>query len=341
MKKHNFALILLILIMALTAFTACSSGEESDLPEEMNIGILRVPNDETIAIAEGLFDEYFESQGIAVNLIVFDSGREANAALASGSIDFAAMGNTNAIVALATELDTEMIWIHEVLGEIEALVAHKDSGVQTVEDLAGKTVATPFASTSHYILLNALKEAGVEEDVTLLDMQTTEIVAAWERGDIDAAYVWEPSLNNLKENGTVLVTSQDMAEKGYITANVKIVRTAFSEQYPQVVADYVDLLAQAGEIYRQDPEYAAEVVSEELEIPAEEALMQMQGSIWEPRETLLSEAYFGTSETPGNFASIMKDTSDFLLEQGSISDSPSLEAFEAFVNPKYIELSLE
>ena len=49
----------------------------------------------------------------------------------------------------------------------------------------------------------------------------------------------------------------------------------------------------------------------------------------------------GTSETAGDFSKVMKATADFLLEQGSITESPSQEEFDAFINPKYIEMYLE
>ena len=63
----------------------------------------------------------------------------------------------------------------------------------------------PFASTSHYSLLNALKQAGLKEsDVKLLDLEPNDIHAAWKRGDIDAAYVWYPELNNLVKDGKIL-----------------------------------------------------------------------------------------------------------------------------------------
>ncbi|WP_461205779.1 taurine ABC transporter substrate-binding protein [Clostridium sp. DL1XJH146] len=351
MKKLYRNIFLVVLIGVLVGvLAACGSNSEdanktanteSSLPEEINFGILRVPNDETLAIAEGIFDKYFTEKGIKCNFIVFDSGVQANKALASGSIDFATMGNTNSIIALAMDLDVEMVWIHEVLGEIEALAVKNDSGVNKIEDLEGMKIATPFASTSHYVLLNALKEAGIDEKVELLDMKTPEIVAAWERGDIKAAYTWQPSLGELLEDGTMLVSSEDMAEKGYITANVEVVRKEFAEKYPDLVGDYIACLTEAGDIYREDPEKAAEIIAEELEIEQEDALLQMRGSIWCTPEELLEENYFGVSGEPGDFATIMKDTSDFLKEQGSIDNSPSKEEFDSYVNPAYIEKSLE
>jgi len=341
--------MILILTISLLTITSCGNSEEKNtsskanenLPKEINFGILRVPNEETIAMAEGYFAKYFGEKGIETNFIVFDSGVDANKALASGSIDFATMGNTNSIIALAMGLDVEMIWIHEILGEIEALAVKNDSGIEKIEDLAGEKVATTFASTSHFVLLNALQEAGIEDEVELLDMQTAEIVAAWERGDIKAAYTWQPSLGKILEDGKMLVSSEEMAEKGYVTANVDVVRKEFAEKYPELVEDFITLLSEAADIYIEDPEKAAEIVSEELGIEKEEALTQMKGSIWVPREELIGDRYLGKSEEPGDFARIMKETSDFLKEQGSIENSPTQEEFNKYVNPEYIEKSLE
>ena len=341
--------VLLVGIMAISLAACGKTAKEANvvvkssksLPKEINFGILRVPNDETLAIAEGLFDKYFKEKGINCNFIVFDSGVDANKALASGSIDFATMGNTNGIVAKSLGIDVEMIWIHEVLGEIEGLAVKNNSGINKIEDLEGKKIATPFASTSHYSLLNALKKAGIEDKVQLLDMKTPEIVAAWDRGDIDAAYTWQPSLGNLLKNGKMIISSEDMAKEGYITANVDLVRKEFANQYPELVADFISCLTEAANIYRENPEKAAEIVAKELEITKEDALMQMKGSIWVTPEELVGKNYFGTSEKTGAFATIMKDTSDFLKDQGSIKNSPSQEEFNEYVNPLYIEKSIE
>lgn len=333
----------MLTILASGAFAACGGSDETatDLPQEINIGYLRVPNDEKLAKTEALFDEYFADKGIETNFLVFDSGVEANQAFASGSIDFASMGNTNGVIALSRGLDVELIWLHEILGEIEALAVRKDRGIEKVEDLAGMTVATTFASTSHYSLLQILNEAGIADQVQLLDMQTMDIVAAWERGDIDAAYTWQPSLGRLLEDGNMLISSEQAAEMGHKTANVLLARKGFTEQYPDLTVDFIAALVEGGNMYRENPDKAAEIVAEPLGITAEDALAQMQGSIWLTPEEEVSSEYMGTSETAGAFSKVMKETSDFLLGQGSITESPSQEQFDAFINPKYIEMYLE
>lgn len=342
-KKIRKHALMVIMIAGLLLVSACGHDNQSDdsLPKEINFGILRVPNDETIALAEGLFDSYFTEKGIQVNTLIFDSGTAANKAMASGSIDFATMGNVNAVVSLASNLKAEMIWIHEALGDIEALVVKEGSSINSIEDLVGEKIATPFASTSHYILLNVLKEAGIEEQVQLLDMKTAEIVAAWERGDINAAYTWQPTLGKLLENGKTLVTSADMAKKGFITANVDIVRSEFADKYPELVTDFIAMLEEAGDMYRSDPNNAAKIIAAELEIDQGVVLKQMQGSIWLSAQELLSNDYFGSSDNPGNFAKVMKDTGDFLVEQGSLDEVPDQTAFNEFVNPEFIERHVE
>ena len=47
-----------------------------------------------------------------------------------------------------------------------------------------------------------------------MNMRPPEIAAAWERGDIDAAFIWDPVLSKVKENGKVLATSGSIGKKG-------------------------------------------------------------------------------------------------------------------------------
>lgn len=340
MKQMKLGLSLLLLALLLLPVSGCAGQSNDEGPETIRIGYLRVPNDESIAKAEALFDDYFAPRGIRCDFIIFDSGVDANKALLANSIDFATMGDTNAVIALATGLEVELIWIHEVLGAAEQLVARRDAGITSVEDLAGRTVATVFASTAHFSLLHALRDAGIEDDVTLLDMQTADIVAAWQRGDIDAAYTWQPTLDELLREGVSLVTSLEMAERGVVTANVLLARRGFSQAYPQLTAEFIAALADAGDLYRTDAAAAAEIAARELDITADVAAAQMLGSRWLTREEALSADFMGTSDQPGHFVQVILDTAEFLAGQSSIDQIPSYDEIAAFVNPEYIEQSL-
>ena len=84
---------------------------------------------------------------------------------------------------------------------------------------------------------DAVQQAGVaESDVTLVDLEPTDILAAWTRGDIDAAYVWSPTLDELRSSGgTVLATSKELAEAGYPTYDLAVVSNDFRQKHPAAV----------------------------------------------------------------------------------------------------------
>lgn len=344
-KKRNLLLLFAAFFLVLGA---CSSDEEDasgsgadELPEKITIGYLRLPNDELISKTKDFYSKYFDDKGIETNFIVFDSGVEANQAFASGSVDFASMGHTNGVVSLSRNLDVELIWLHQILGDTEGLAVRKDSGIEKIEDLKGKKIATTFASTSHYSLLQILKDAGIEEEVELLDMQTVDIVAAWSRGDVDAAYTWQPSLGAILEDGEMLISSEEIAQMGHKTANIVLGRKGFTEKYPELTVDYISALVDGGDFYRENPEEAAEVSAEALGISAKEAKVQMEGSLWLTAEEEISSEYLGKEGAIGDFSKVMKESADFLFDEAILSEVPSQEAFDNFINPSYIESYLE
>ena len=102
-----------------------------------------------------------------------------------------------------------------------------------------QTIAVPFVSTAHYSLLAALKHWGIDKNsVHVINMRISEIPAAWQGGNIDAAYVFDPALGRIKESGKVLATSTDVANWGAPTFDVWVVRNKFSAGSPAVVAAF-------------------------------------------------------------------------------------------------------
>ena len=338
--KKILANAIMITILA-TLFVGCGTSKNttsSGEPDVVNIGTQQMPNDEKIAIAKGFFEQEL---GVKVNIIEFSAGDIRNA-LVSKDIDFALLGSSSATLGIASGIDVEVIWIHELLGDAERLVAKSGSNINTLKDIVGKKIATPFATTTHYSLLKALELNGIsEKDITLLDMQMPEVYAAWQRGDIDAAYAWEPTLSSLLKDGKTIISSKDMASIGVVTSNVEVVRREFGEKYPNIVVKYIKAVNKSVKLYNENQGEAVKTISDALEISQEEALKQTQGSIWLTAEQQLDPAYFGTSDKKGNLVSSLKDTADFLYKQNSIMSKPKLPIFEEAVNPSYIENALK
>ncbi|MDO4300197.1 MAG: MetQ/NlpA family ABC transporter substrate-binding protein [Clostridia bacterium] len=348
MKMKKFLAGITALVLSFSAFTGCGSTSQGDGAGEVSndgsevtkviIGTQEMPNDEGISKA---LDYFKDEMGVDVELKKFDSGKDVNTAIASGSIDFGLMGTCPASLAIAQDLGVEFIWIHEVLGSVESLVARNETGITAVADLKGKKVAVPFASTAHFSLLKAIEDAGMTaEDVEILDLATDKIYASWENGDIDAAYIWQPTLAELKDQ-TVILTSEDMADKGYMTANVEVVRKEFADANPEIVAGYIRALDKAVKLYNSDKSAAVSAISSSMQLEESDAEFQMAGSKWLTAEEQTGADYLGTSEAKGAVVKNLMDTAEFLKSQGSIQEVPAREIFEAAVNPSYIEAALK
>jgi taurine transport system substrate-binding protein len=327
-------------ILIATPVLASGQDEASgDLPEEIVIGFQVIPNGEIIAKHFGWHEE---TLGVPVRWVQIDSGRDLNTAIASGSVDLGLGGSSTTVAAIAQGVEGEVFWIYDIIGENEALVVREDSDIDEIADLEGLRVAAPFGATTHYHLLAAFNEFGLDpESVEIFDMQPPEMLAAWQRGDIDAGFVWEPTLAQMLEfDGRVLISSGELAARGYLTGDIGLVRREFAEAYPDIVAQYVANLDRAVALYREDPDLAAEAVPAEFGIEEAEAARQMASLVWLDGSEQLSREYFGTTGSVGALADVFVATGRFLYEQGTIQQAPSRELFETVINPRYIEDAL-
>jgi NitT/TauT family transport system substrate-binding protein len=69
-------------------------------------------------------------------------------------------------------------------------------GINQVSDLKGQRVGVESGSVSHFVLLRALEQIGLDEtDVEIVHTGVSEAIPAIDQGRIDAAVVWEPMLS--------------------------------------------------------------------------------------------------------------------------------------------------
>lgn len=78
------------------------------------------------------------------------------------------------------------------------IVARRSAGIATIADLRGKRIATSILSSSGYFLDRMLAKHGMSfADATVLDMMPYKaMVAALDRGEVDAISIWEPHAEN-------------------------------------------------------------------------------------------------------------------------------------------------
>ncbi|MCQ4213730.1 taurine ABC transporter substrate-binding protein [Streptomyces longispororuber] len=318
------------LVLAGTA-TACGTGgsDTASGRTQVRIAYQAIPNADLVVKQQGLLEKALPDAD--VKWVRFDSGGDVNTAVISGAVDLGLAGSSPVTKGLSAPLDIpyKVLWIHDVIGDNEALVAKKGKGITSVKALKDRKIATPFGSTSHYSLLAALADAGLKaSDVTLVDLQPQDALAAWKRGDIDAAYVWTPTLGELEKDGTVLTTSRKIADAGKPTADLGVVTNDFAEEHPEIVTAWLKAEDRAVAQATSDPDRAAASIGKELGIPAAEAKAQLkQLRLLSAREQQGAD-YLGTPGRPGRLAANLRDAAVFLKGQKAVDAVPARSVFE-------------
>ena len=298
-------------------------AKDNDTPKKITLGYWESPNGELLTKEKGSLEAAFQDTDI--EWVEFQSGTDILTAMQSGSVDFATIGTPPAALGLAKGYPFKIFYLHDVIGESEGLAVKKESVISSVKDMKGNKIATTFASTSHFSLLSALEAEGLSEtDVTLYDMSAPDMYASWQRGEIDGAYVWEPVKSKLLDNGGAeIVSSEKMAEKGALTAEVGIVSNSFYEKYPDVVKKYIDILDESVKSYRDDGKGAAKLMAGGLNLSEEETRTTMNEIIVKDKSE--QEAYLGKN---GELAGVLKKTADFLYDQKSLDKKADAKVFE-------------
>src|SRR5271163_1544436 len=288
----------------------------------------------SVAIANGEFDK---ATGYKIDFRPFNSGAEIFAAIASGDVQVGYVGSSPFAAATSRGLDVKAFYLASISGVDEALIVRNGSGINSLADLKGKKLAAAPVSTDHYQLLALINSVGLsEKDVQVFAIPQPEIVAGYNRGDLDGGFVWDPALTELKKNGKVLVTSKDVAEKGAPTFSAWVATGAFAKDHPDFLKAFAGVVAKYQTSFADDkaawgPESGnAKSLAKLLGgTPANQA-SALKNLTLLPIDVQLSDAWLGGGEKSG-IAKILKDTAGFLKEQKKISDI--LPDYSSFVTP--------
>lgn len=290
-----------------------------------------------VAMAAGAVEK---ATGYKISWKMIGGGGDVIKAMASGAVPIGEVGSSPATAAAAQGLDVQVIWILDDINNAEQLVVSAKSGIAKLADVKGKKIATPFVSTAHYQLMFALQKAGINpKDVQLLNMRPPEIAAAWERGDLDGTFIWEPVLSKAKAaGGKVILSSADVAKQGAPTFDALMVNKAWADQNKEFLKAFVKEIAKA------DAAYKANVAKFTATSDEVKAIAKIVGAKPEDVPAVLKDYAFPTPAEQasdkwlggganGGVAKAMANTAAFLKEQGRITDVP--KDFGKFVNPEY------
>jgi len=142
------------------------------------------------SIAPYMYDR-FQPEGMKIEVVVFESPTDAKTAVVTKSVDFAAFGIAAGILGAAAREPVTVVG--SACDRGMAVVAKKDSDINSLKDLKGKRVGIWPGSTQEVFILERLRMEGMSiRDLTPVRVSFSEMAIALARGDIDAYVGAEP-----------------------------------------------------------------------------------------------------------------------------------------------------
>jgi sulfonate transport system substrate-binding protein len=200
-------------VSAALALTGCVAGEGSGgqpaasaaaASGTLNIDFATYNPLSLVIKKKGWLETALKDQGVTVNWVQSAGSNKANEALRSGAIDVGSTAGSAALLARANGSPIKAIDIYSQ-PEWAALVTKPGSGISTVADLRGKSVAATKGTDPYFFLLQSLSEAGLSaKDVTVQNLQHADGRAALENGSVDAWSGLDPIMAGAEQKGAKL-----------------------------------------------------------------------------------------------------------------------------------------
>ena len=237
------------LLVALAMFVGLAANADAAErpPAEPRIGFQKSSINLLIVKQLGLLEKRFP--GAKVTWIEFPAGPQLLEALSVGSLDFGMTGDSPPVFAQAAGKDLLYVGAEAPKPENSAILVPANSGLRTLADLKGKRVALQKGSSAHFVVVQALKKAGLKwADIEPIYLTPADARAAFERGSVDAWAIWDPyyAAAELAIKPRVLSTGKGLSSNNtfYLAAS------NFARQQPAAVLALLEALSQA-EVWTQ------------------------------------------------------------------------------------------
>ncbi|MFY9299680.1 MAG: ABC transporter substrate-binding protein [Candidatus Nitrosotenuis sp.] len=188
-----------------------------------------------------------ELDNIPIEAKIVDSGPQAIEALFAGSADIAYVGPAPFVNGYIKSGGADLRILAGAGANGASFVIQKNSEIASAADLAGKKIAAPFVgntqdvSLRYYLSENNLKPAEKGGNVIIYNIANSEIFTLFAKGDIDAAWVPEPTATILVEQlgGKRLFKEEEIWPTKEFSSVLLIGRTDFVEKHPEWIKKWL------------------------------------------------------------------------------------------------------
>ena len=257
LKRWSRSALVAAMTIAVTASVASAQGRNDTL----RIGYQRSSTLIALLKANGELEKALTPLGIKISWHEFTSGLPLLEALNLNNIDFSAdVADTVPLFAQAAGAKIVHVADEAPSPTAQAILVATDSPIKSLADLKGKRVAVTKGAGSHYLLIVALKSAGLSfKDITPAYLPPADGRAAFVSKNVDAWVAWDPFLTSAQRrsgarvlsDGTNLATYKRyyLASESYVQNRSEVLKTIFTK------------LDETGQWVKNNPKEAASILA--------------------------------------------------------------------------------
>jgi len=289
MKKG--LLLALITILFIGVLTACGSSSSSNgaggSKKEVVIGYF--PNIDHVPAMIAKEKKYFEEalgEDVKVTYKTFPDGAAFMTALKTGDITAGLVGPGPVMNNYANGADVKIVAGASSGGTV--VVASKQSGIQSIDDLSGKTFITPGVGCTHDVQMETfLKDYGITSariggTLKHVTGNPAQYSAMFESGKVDVAAVPEPWASQLVNDGAkVIVDTKDIAYGTTLPNTVLVTSGKLIKEDKELVQKIVSAHEKGVQFINDNPEEARDIAIKAIkEITDQELDPAIVDSAW-------------------------------------------------------------
>lgn len=268
--KSLFYILGLIVILSGCSNTD-EAKEDAKTSEPIYYKIGTMPSIDAFPLIVAKEKGYFDEENINVEIVVFQSPVERDAALQSGQID----GTVTDIVSAALVQDSgTKIKITTITSGVTseegpfAIMAAPDSGIQNVADLKGKSIGVSTNTVIEYVTEGLIAEQGL----TSSDVEMTMIPNIPLRmemvlnGQLDAGTFPEPMITYMESKGAIRVVDDTHTD---LSQAVLVMTDQALQEKAAGFGAFFRAYSKAVEAINANPEEFRELFVEQVRVPEE------------------------------------------------------------------------
>ena len=307
-----------------------STASEASTGEKTKVVVGYMPNYGSLAeVVSAQHNGYFEEQGLEVELMEFADGPTIIAAMESGSVQVGYIGSGAHKLAIQGQAK---IFCMAHVGNADAVVTDASKGIETIEDLKGKTVGYSSGTSSEQILKYALEAHGMTmDDIKAQEMDASALVTAMLSGSLDASAAWSPMTFTIQEqlgdNYKVLADNMMFSDQSAAVSSW-IVTPKYAEENADTILAFTKALMKAKDFRADEANYEqiAQWVADQTKTDYETCYQQRGDAEWQTSAELIE------SINDGSMEQMYKVQQEDFLKNGQIEAEVPVSDYVMFDN---------